>query len=61
MNPKKAKKILKESRYNILSERVHNLEKNMEFVVDWLEEISPMSINAEDRKKEYGIEDKSKG
>jgi len=44
MSPKKLKNVFKESNYNILSERVHNLEKNMEFVVDWLEEISPIAI-----------------
>lgn len=44
MSPKKLKNVFKESNYNILSERVHNLEKNMEFVIDWLEEISPILI-----------------
>ena len=60
MSPKKAKKTLKESGYNILSERVHNLEKNMEFVVDWLEEISPDLRKANQRKEAYGLHDKNK-
>jgi hypothetical protein len=49
---------MKESNYNILTERVHNLEKNMEFVVDWLEEISPDLRKANRRKEAYGIKNK---
>lgn len=51
---------MKESNYNILSERVHNLEKNMEFVVDWLEEVSPDARDANQRKKAYGSHEKNK-
>ena len=48
---------MKESKYNILTERVHNLEKNMDFVVDWLEEISPNAKDVKQEKKKYGIKD----
>ena len=57
MNPKKAKKAMKESRYNILAERLHNLEKNMDFVIDWVEEISPIVRDIPREKKRYGVKD----
>jgi len=57
MNPKKAKKTPKESRYNILAERLHNLEKNMDFVIDWVEEISPIVRDIPREKKRYGVKD----
>jgi len=57
MSPKKAKNALKESRYNILAERLHNLEKNMDFVIDWVEEISPIVRDIPREKKKYGIKD----
>lgn len=33
----------------------------MEFVVDWLEEISPDLRKANQRKEGYGIDDKNRG
>jgi len=50
----------KEGLQYILSERVHNLEKNIEFVIDWLEEISPDLRKANQRKQAYGVQDNSK-
>ncbi len=57
MSPKKTKKTLKESRYSIITERLHNLEKNMDFVIDWLDEISPLVKDVPWEKKRYGVKD----
>lgn len=57
MSKKKTKKTLKESNYSIVTERLHNLEKNMDFVIDWLDEISPLVIDIPKEKKKYGVKE----
>lgn len=47
----------KESKYSIITERLHNLEKNMDFVIDWLEEISPLVKDIPQEKKKYGVKE----
>lgn len=47
----------KESSYCIITERLHNLEKNMDFVIDWPNEISPLVKDVPEEKKKYGIKE----